>query len=60
MPMVMLVGDFNARVQVAQPGGDGLVGRQTFCMEVDTLHLQTEEGMATAADSLNFWPTIPW
>ena len=41
--MALLVGDFNARVQAAQPGEEGLIGRHTFCREVDALHLQTEE-----------------
>ncbi|MFM7983941.1 MAG: hypothetical protein ACKPKO_31915, partial [Candidatus Fonsibacter sp.] len=41
--LTLVLGDLNARVQVAQDGEEDYIGRHTFDRENTTLHLQSEE-----------------
>ena len=47
-------GDFNTRVQAAQPGEEGQIGKHTVCKESDTLRAQAEEVQDNRARFIEF------
>ena len=50
----LVMGDFNARVQVAHEAEDRIVGKETFCNDVDTVAEQTEEVAESRAQFLGY------